>query len=447
MSAGGHGVDGHSVGGHGRDRVVLLMGELSMLLQHPRLIEEVLRRDATPIAVFMTAGDTERFAALRADPSHELSGLGGVLRVADSTAKTVTAALAPLRERAPIAGAIPVGERFVEAAAVLADLIGLPGPGWRAAHVSRNKVLQRMLFADLSPASRPVLPDQRDALPADRLRYPAVVKPASLWGSVGVREVATSADLRRVVGSYPAEETLLVEDRVEGPEFSVESLVQGGKVLWAGITRKATNEADSGFFAETGHFAPADGLTAAREGALLAASAEIVRRLAVADGIVHCELRLAGDPGLKEVPVLMEVAVRMPPAISPLWMLATGEPLEGAVADIALGIPAAYPPPSRRAGQLWPDPPRGRLRAVACDGVEVIWAAADQRWPRMRPVPADAPARCCAVTVSRQPGDMLGPVSDNPSRSVSVIVDAPLDEPLAKIAAAAADAVCVEVGP
>lgn len=411
-----------------------------MLLQHPRLIEEVLRRDATPVAIFMTAADADRFDALRADPGHELSGLGGVLHVTDAATSTVIAATARLRARATVAGVIPVGERFVEAAAVLADLLGLPGPGWRAAHVSRDKVLQRVLFADLSPGSRPVLPDQRDRLPVGRLRYPAVVKPSGRWGSLGVLEVMTPADLRRVVSSYPAQETLLVEDRVDGPEFSVEALVQRGQVLWTGITRKATNEANSNFFTETGQISPADGLTAAEERALLAASAEVIRRLALEDGIAHCELRLAGNP------VLMEVAVRMPPSISPLWWLATGEPLESAVVCIAMGIPTTYPPPSRRAGRMWPDQPSGRLRTVSCDGAEVSWAAVDQRWPQLGPVPATAPTRCCTVLVTRRPGDMLGPLSDNPSRTVSVIVDAPLDAPLAKLAKAAAEAVRIEVG-
>jgi hypothetical protein len=228
---------------------------------------------------------------------------------------------------------------------------------------------------------------------------------------------------------------------VEGPEFSVESLVQGGQVLWAGVTRKTTSEADSSFFTEIGHVSPADGLTVAQESALLAASADVVGGLALEDGMAHCELRLA------ENPVLMEVAVRMPPAISPLWWLATGEPLESVVVGIAMGIPASYPPPSRRACRIWPDPPRGRLLAVTCEAAEVRWATADQRWPQVHPVPAAAPARCCAVLVSRRLGDMLGPISDNTSRVASVIVDAPLDAPLDELGKAAVDAVRIEVGP
>jgi hypothetical protein len=49
---------------------------------------------------------------------------------------------------------------------------------------------------------------------------------------------------------------VLVEERVEGQEYSVESLVCRGEVVFASATRKQTNETRRRTFVELSHTVP-----------------------------------------------------------------------------------------------------------------------------------------------------------------------------------------------
>ena len=69
----------------------------------------------------------------------------------------IAAAAAALREDGPVIGVIPFSEPHVRPAALLAEELGLPGPGLRAAWTSRNKYLQRELFARQGLARRPTI--------------------------------------------------------------------------------------------------------------------------------------------------------------------------------------------------------------------------------------------------------------------------------------------------
>jgi hypothetical protein len=132
----------------------------------------------------------------------------------------------------------------------------------------------------------------------------------------------------------------------------------------------------------------------------------------------------------------MEVAARLPgDAITMLWHLATGAPLEPAIVDLALGAKPSYPRPVRRAAQRYLQHAAGVLESVTAEegAPEVSWIQRDGRWPAPRPVPADAPARCAAVLAARNAGDPLGEQVDSGARSVSVVGDAPLDADIAAL--------------
>src|SRR5690349_13312398 len=222
--------------GHRRGEAVVLLTELKMIIRHLDLITEIRRHGAEPVLLFSFAADATRLAALSADSRQPLSGVTEICRVADPSAGSVMAVLEQLMRRYDIVGVMSVGELFVEAAGTAADLLGLPGAGWRAAHTSRNKVLQRMLLTELAPAWRAVTPIARDPAAVAGLDYPVVVKPNGRMSSSGVRQVDRPGDLAAVLDSYPPGELLLVEQRVTGPEYSVESFVRDGKILWTGVT-------------------------------------------------------------------------------------------------------------------------------------------------------------------------------------------------------------------
>ncbi|MFJ4775216.1 acetyl-CoA carboxylase biotin carboxylase subunit family protein [Streptomyces sp. NPDC088762] len=421
---------------------VLFMGDLVVLARQGRLIQEARSRGLAALAVVSTDTDLERLAAARADSSHALSGLTDVVQVTDARIATVIPAVQPLLRTYDVQGVISVGEVFVEPVGVLADCLGLPGTGSAAAVICRNKLLQRTAVPEFSPRWQVVPVAERAGFTLPAEHFPAVVKPAGRFYSSGVRQVYDQAELTEALGVFGDEEISLVEARVVGREFSVEALVQGGEVFWSGVTGKETNEHESDFFTELSHTSPAP-IGPEEEAALIAANTEVLRRVGVRDGITHAEYRLTTD-GV----VLMEVAARLPgDAITFLWELATGEPFEPVMLDLALGVPASYPAPRRRARQHFLDHPHGVLRDVTADGVEVSWPSRDDRWPLLAPVGPAAPAQPRAVLVGRLPGDLLGDQRDSGHRSASVIVDAPLDTDADLVTKRAVELVTFDVDP
>lgn len=410
---------------------LVIMTSYKMIIRHLRLVEYARELGLVPVMVF--TGDEDRLRELVADPDHALSGFGELWRVPDSSVAGVLGSVQDLVERYDVRGVISCGEYFVEAAAALAEALGLPGPGWSAAAASRNKLLQRYRLPEFSPRWRVIHPEARATVGDLDWGGALVVKPTGRMSSSGVREVSTVDSLVDVVADYPAGETLLVERRVVGPEYSVESLVQGGEIRWSGITAKRTNEGVTAFV-EMAHVVPAD-LPSGRADELRKVNAEVVRRLGVRDAVAHAEYRHDGD-GV----VLMEIALRVPgDGISVLWTLATGASFEERIVDVALGREFSYPEPVRRAAHVYLEHPAGTLVDVDGGDIPVSWTTRDERWPTLRPAEPDAPSRRCAVLVSKLPGASLGPIVDSDARAASVLVDAPLSEDID------ATAVCASV--
>jgi hypothetical protein len=405
---------------------LLIMSELKMITRHLRLVDYAREVGHLPVLVFSLGPDSAMLRALMADPDHPLSRLGGLHQVAEPSAAGVLAALPELADRYDIHGVLSCGEFYVEPAGMLAHVLSLPGTGWPAAAISRNKLLQRYALAQWSPRWRAVPPAARARARDWDWDWggPLVVKPTTRMSSSGVQRVRSPADLGVVLDGYPATETVLVERCVSGPEFSVETLVQDGEPAWCGITRKETNEDGGRHFTELAHTVPADRLAPERAAELASVNLAVLRRLDFRDGVTHAEYRLT-DGG----PVLMEVACRIPGGgISALWRLATGASMEERLVDLALGTRIEYPRPRRRARHVFLGHPHGRLADVRCPGTTVSWTSRDHRWPALDPVAANTPGRSCAVLVSKLPGDELGALVDGNARSVSLVVDAPLSD-------------------
>ncbi|MEV6942377.1 ATP-grasp domain-containing protein [Streptomyces sp. NPDC051172] len=421
----------------------LFMGDLVVLARQGRLVEEAARRGLVPLAVVSEGTDMARLEAAREDADHPLSALVEVVQVKDAGIVSVLPAVQPLLRRYSVRGVISVGEVFVEPAGVLADCLGLPGAGSAASVICRNKLLQRTAVPEYAPRWQVVPTDERASFALSADAFPAVVKPAGRFYSSGVREVHNQAELADALGQFGVDEISLVESRVVGREFSVEALVQDGGVLWSGVTGKETNEHEGPYFTELSHTSPAS-ISEDERVALTAANRQVLRRVGVRDAITHAEYRLTPDGDV----VLMEVAVRLPgDAITFLWELATGEPVENVMLDLALGIPTSYPVPRRRARQHFLDHPHGRLRDVSADGVPVDWPSRDDAWPFFVPAPAADAGSARGVLVGRLPGDVLGPQLDSGHRSASVIVDAPLDEDIDLVTKRAVALVSFDVEP
>ncbi len=425
----------------------LLLGRFGVVGRSPRYLEDLHRR-GLKILLITAAVHPDEVAACRADPSHPAALLADAVVLEGSTAAeggvtaAVMAAAFAWRGEYELVGVQAIGEMLVEPAGLIADAVGLRSPGLRASRVCRSKYLQRWYLSDWSPPTRLLPPAERRLEPALGLRFPVVIKPSGRSASSGVRAAADAAALASEIEGYGDDEALLVEERVEGPEYSVESLVQAGEVIFASVTSKETNADTSDRFVEMSHTVGDASDPTHRD--LLAANAAILRRLAFADGPAHAELRRTADGAI----YLMEVAARdAGGGLLYLYEFATGQPMEPAIIALAMGESAEYPPPRRLARQVYLKHDEGYLDevTVARLGVEPAWVGENGRWPDPVPGPADGPPALRAVLVLRDRGDYLGALEEAGDRAVTFFIDAATVAELDDLEQRVRDAITVEV--
>jgi len=209
-------------------------------------------------------------------------------------------------------------EYAVPAAADLAERFGLPGAGAGAGAVYRDKVLLR------ASAERAGIhgPRWREACSvADCASFATehgdmVLKPADRGGSLGVQLLGPGADLGAawelahdderdlMLCRRPLARRFLVEERLRGPEYSVECLVRDGAVVFASVTAK--HLWDGPYPVERGHDVPAD-LPEAETRALVDSMSRLARATSFGTGILHGEW-IRTESG----PALVECAARLP---------------------------------------------------------------------------------------------------------------------------------------
>lgn len=310
-----------------------------------------------------------------------------------------------LAERIEADGVWGFAESHVLATSMVQHRLGLPGPGLDAATVSRNKALQRAEFAR---AGLPQ-PHHRHAPGLSAVsewalgRLPVVVKPVSLQGSQGVELIATPEAWAAAVDRRDAEGPLLVEEYVEGQEYSVEALVHRGSVLFTNLTRKETTGPPH--FVELLHEA---GYGSDRP-VLRKAAEELCRGVAaalhIATGVMHLEFRARDDDDL----VIMEVAVRTPgDHIMELVARAHGFDVFAACLRLALGECPTVPDgqsPVRSAGSLF----------LSADRTGTLTSLDLADWAGRREVVRHAPRL--------EPGARVRPAEDSGDRLAWAILD------------------------
>lgn len=325
------------------------------------------------------------------------------------------------RHEYEVIGVMALRDAWVESSAIAADVLNVASPGLRAARVCRNKHLQRIYLSDWAPSYSVFR--SGDNTEAIWEKFPAVLKPLDRWGSSGVCRVNSHRDLQREAASFPRGEYLLVEQLIHGREFSVETLVQNGEILFSGATAKTTSESGGKSFVELVHTVPGWEEGDREWERVQEVNSTVLARLDFRDGIAHAEYRIGGD-GI----YLMEVNARCPgDGIVSLYGLATGEPLEKPLVDIALAEPTSYHPIRRHARQVYVEHEPGVLRDVIVDAstnINVSWLFENGSVPALQPGFGE-PARLCEVTVINRRNSVLPEIRASFDRAVYFIVDAP----------------------
>lgn len=309
------------------------VGAMSTLL--PRAIRESGHR-----FTFLTRDLHHYLRSAPAEGTHPLLAAENVLTAETNDVPALLSYVEQLHAVLRFDGVISSCDYYLATVAKVAAHLGLPGPTPEAIERANRKDHTRTtLGAAGVPGPRFALatglPQTADA--ARSLGYPLVVKPVDLCGGMFVRKVAGEAEMREAFAALeafpvnarnqPRLPTVLLEELLDGPEVSVETVTVGGVTHVVGVTDKSV--AGEPWFVESGHMFPAD-LDGA--GAVEVAVAAI-EALGLDDTVAHTEIKLTSTG-----PKLIEVNPR--PAgnqITELVRRVTGIDLPAVYAQLAVG--------------------------------------------------------------------------------------------------------------
>ena len=200
----------------------------------------------------------------------------------------------------PLDAVLAVDDGATEAAAAIAEVLGLRHHPPAAVAAARDKLRCREVLTDVG------LPQPRcwlvtdDAAP-EAPPFPCIVKPRQLSASQGVMRADDAGDLHdalarlRALLAQPAVarvagEGLLLEEYIPGREVAVEALARDGAVEVLEIFAKP-DLGEGPFFPEETYVAPA-GLDDAQRKLVAETTARAAAALGLSEGAIHAELRL-----------------------------------------------------------------------------------------------------------------------------------------------------------
>ena len=166
------------------------------------------------------------------------------------------------KEKYGLDGVMTVGTDFSPSVAWVAEKTGLPGIGYQTALDASDKVRMRARFEEAgvsSPRFVEMSPEMGPLTPLETLDFPLVVKPVDNMGARGVRRVDNEAELidglTKAI-AFSRTQRAIVEEYLEGPEFSLDSLVCDGEVEIYGMADRHIFFPP--YFIEMGHTMPTE---------------------------------------------------------------------------------------------------------------------------------------------------------------------------------------------
>lgn len=222
------------------------------------------------------------------------------------------------------------------------DELGLSGISREQAICATNKHLMRKAFEKgNAPSPKSILAqDAEDAWRRLQNEFDtdAILKPSRNSGSRGIAKVSRNMDKGDFIRAYDEalsesrDHSVLIEQFIEGPEFSIEMIVWRGDIHVLTVTDKKTTGAPH--FVELGHNQPSC-FSATDVETLKAAAVAGVRALGVNNCACHAEAKLMNGKAY-----LMEVGARLGGDFisTELTHLSTGIDMVAAAIDVALGV-------------------------------------------------------------------------------------------------------------
>jgi len=299
------------------------------------LLQKALRRG---LQVFFLSQEPARYPFLLTEMTHPV-----VLDTQDADA-----VLACLQSIDELAAVLSSSDYYLPVAARMASKLGLFGADANAVTTCRDKALlaARLAAAGVAhPCSRVATrPEQALELPTD-WTLPLIVKPLAGSGSVGVKLCRDWSDYRAHVEhlfernsnerGLTTRSGLLVQEFIDGEEFSVEILGTASGYQILGVTRKYLSAPP--FFVETGHDFPATSPDCEK---LVSTALQALDAVGLQRGPAHVELRLRDAKA-----IVIEANPRLAGGMIPaLIEAASGVDVLERVLDLYLGQPVEVAP-------------------------------------------------------------------------------------------------------
>ena len=218
----------------------------------------------------------------------------------------------------------------------LAKQLGLTHNSDRCIYISTNKYLMRQAFKDNGiPTPAFYIAGSADDIAEETLNYPVIVKPTDRSGSRAITKVEGADELKTAIENAIAqsfEKKAIIEEFIEGDEYSFESISYEGVHTNISITKKFTTGAPN--FIETGHVEPS-GLSDGKAEEVRQVIFAALDALDIKYGASHAEFRITPEGDVR----IIEIGSRMGGDCigSDLVYLSTGYDFVKMVIDVACG--------------------------------------------------------------------------------------------------------------
>lgn len=219
----------------------------------------------------------------------------------------------------------------------VAEKLGLPGNSLECTKKSTNKYEMRKAFKEAGVATPgfEIVTSPTDIENLANMEYPLIVKPTDRSGSRAITKIYKKEELEEAISKAienSFEKKAIVEEYIEGNEFSAEGITYKGKHKFLTITRKATTGAPH--FIETGHIEPA-GLSKEMEEKVYNELTKALTALEITNSATHSEFKITPNGDVR----IIEIGARMGGDCigSDLVQISTGYDFVKMVIDVAMG--------------------------------------------------------------------------------------------------------------
>ena len=218
----------------------------------------------------------------------------------------------------------------------VAEKLGLVGNGIESSMLATNKYLMRKAFEQQGdPSPKYYNSEELTDTIVENLEYPLIVKPVDRSGSRGITKVFCEAELKEAIQSakdVSFDKKAMIEEFVEGEEYSVEYISYEGKHTFLALTKKYTTGAPH--FIETGHIQPAPVKEEVLENVKKVVE-HALDTLKIRNGASHSEIKIDDNGRI----MIIEIGGRMGGDCigSDLVRLSTGYDFVEMVIDVACG--------------------------------------------------------------------------------------------------------------